>query len=483
MKPLALFDLDGTLRDTGPHLYPRAHQISILSGVAERLLVLRREGYLLAGITNQGGVAKKDISQAEVRACIERTQELLGPAKLDAIFYCPHHRDYDPPDCDCKKPSVGMALDALTELKDSTLEGGFIVGDSSADAGTAEALHVPFLDAHDFRHMPIDGILSWLRKIKNSSGATAPNDRVEGCLVGMAVGDALGAPLEFQARESVRKRYPIGLREMTASRLWAKGEYTDDTQMALLLAQSLLRHKAFVPQDVASAFYQWASTAKDVGVQTRSVLAMSGYRDHPESCARQYYRQYSNASAGNGAVMRCAPVAVFHSNSPSMLVADSRRSARVTHADPKAQSSCVILNVWIAAAIQEGVRDAREYVMKLLPPAERSVWGRLYEIEQLPDAQIKSNGFTVHTVEASIWSFLTTDSYEEAVVRAANLGDDADTVACVTGALAGAYYGYKSIPSRWRDELKDEKQIRSLAVDLSAAESNSPIVSGAANGE
>jgi ADP-ribosylglycohydrolase len=92
------------------------------------------------------------------------------------------------------------------------------------------------------------------------------SDRVAGCLVGLAVGDALGAPLEFQSRRQVRKQYPEGLRDMIDSSLWKKGEYTDDTQMALLIAESLLQGKGFQSSDLAQRFQTWARTAKDVGI-------------------------------------------------------------------------------------------------------------------------------------------------------------------------------------------------------------------------
>jgi len=290
--------------------------------------------------------------------------------------------------------------------------------------------------------------------------------RIAGCLVGLAIGDALGAPLEFLSRREVRRRFPQGLRDLIASSLWSKGEYTDDTQMALLIAESLLEKKGFLASDVAQRFRAWARTAKDVGIQTRAVVNAAGYVDNPESCSTRYYADHRESSAGNGALMRCAPVALFYLNSPDQLTEASRASARVTHYDPKAQSACVILNVWIQAAICRRVRDARPEAIALLENDERFVWDRLKQIEIYEEADIASSGYTVHTLEAAAWSFLTTGSYEEAVVRAANLGDDADTVAAVCGAIAGAYYGYASIPGRWRTQLKDEAQIREIALAL-----------------
>jgi ADP-ribosyl-[dinitrogen reductase] hydrolase len=253
---------------------------------------------------------------------------------------------------------------------------------------------------------------------------------------------------------------------MTASRLWKKGEYTDDTQMALLIAESLLQNKGFVASDLARRFQAWARTAKDVGIQTRAVVNMETYLSDPDRCSLRYYADHPDSSAGNGALMRCAPVALFCLNSLEELVETSRASARVTHHDPRAQSSCVILNAWIRAAICRGVRDGRSEALALVKHDELPAWNRLERIETYDEEDIASSGYTVQTMEAAAWSFLTTGSYEEAVVRAANLGDDADTVAAVCGALAGAYYGYAAIPQRWRGHLKDEARISRIALAL-----------------
>ena len=292
------------------------------------------------------------------------------------------------------------------------------------------------------------------------------SDGVAGCLVGLAIGDALGARLEFLSRQQVRDEFPQGLRDMTASRLWRKGEYTDDTQMALLIAESLLEKKGFVATDIARRFQHWTKTAKDVGVQTVAVVNMTGYTDDPERCSSRYHAANPNSSAGNGALMRCAPIALFYLNSLEHTVEFSRVGARLTHCDPRAQSSCVILNSWIRAAILNGVRDGRPGALAMLKPNELDSWKRLATIETYEEHDIASSGYTVHTLEAAAWSFLTTESYEQAIVRAANLGDDADTVAAVCGALAGAYYGYSAIPRRWKDDLQNETRIREIALVL-----------------
>lgn len=466
-RPIALFDLDGTLRDTYAAIYPRAHQVRLFDGVADRLRQLRQRGYLLAGITNQGGITKRVITSKEVEAANDRMQELLGDARLDLILYCPHHADSDDFVCDCKKPAVGMVLDALSTLESATLSGAFVVGDSiRADKGVADGLDLPFVPAEKFRRQPLEGTLASAAR-RTRQFAEAAESRVVGCLVGLATGDAFGSQVEFWPRPRVRETFPHGIREMRASASWEVGQYTDDTEMALLLADALLENGALNPRDVARRFLAWSLHATDVGIQMRRVLSMPGYTESPEESARLDYLQNQRNAAGNGAVMRCAPIALFHTWNMSMLLADSRRSARITHADPKAQSSCVLVNTAIAHFLAGGGKeDAWSHGMKFLAPLEKETWKRLPQLASLGEEDISSSGYTVPTVEAAFWSLLRADSFEEAVETAAGLGGDADTVAAITGALAGAYYGYDAIPRRWLDPLLDLDRLRRTALKL-----------------
>ena len=171
--------------------------------------------------------------------------------------------------------------------------------------------------------------------------------------------------------------------------------------MALLIADSLLQNNDLLVLDLAARFRTWASTAKDVGIQTRAVVNMADYLRDPEGCSSRYYAAHPDASAGNGALMRCAPVALFCLNSVGRLVELSRASARVTHHDRQAQSSCVIVNAWIQAAICRGVRDAREEAFALLEKADLAGWDRLRRIETYKEDEIRSSGYTVHTLEAA----------------------------------------------------------------------------------
>ncbi len=292
-------------------------------------------------------------------------------------------------------------------------------------------------------------------------------NRITGCLVGMAVGDALGAQVEFWPRERVRSRFPDGLKEMRDSNCWEAGQYTDDTEMALLLADSLLEHKRVEPIDLANRFYEWSKTANDVGNQTRRVLGARGYLENPLRIAQDDFADNPDNSAGNGAVMRCAPVALFRMNDTEALIRDSRVSAAVTHADPKALSSCVLVNMGILHLLEGGdKRDCWSLGLEKLSPEEKGPWNRLPKLSKLGDIAISSSGYTVSTVEAAFWSLVHSDSFEHAIELAAGLGDDADTVAAVTGALAGAHYGYDSIPQRWLNPLFDAEMICQTAIAL-----------------
>jgi ADP-ribosyl-[dinitrogen reductase] hydrolase len=292
-------------------------------------------------------------------------------------------------------------------------------------------------------------------------------DKIIGSLIGVAVGDAFGAPVEFWPRAKVRKTYPNGLRDMRASNLWLAGEYTDDTQMTLLLADSLLEKGYLEPTDIAPRFRKWARTAKDVGIQIRRVTSMNDYDAKPENCALDDFERYPKNAAGNGAVMRCVPIALFHVRNTEMLVGDSRRSARLTHGDPKAETSCVLINAAIAHFLNGGERDEPwRHGMTFLTDTEKTLWERLDGIETLTEESISSNGYTVSSVEAAFWCFLKTESFVSAVELAVCVGDDSDTTGAVTGGLAGAYYGYDAIPARWRGRLLDLERIMKTAEKL-----------------
>jgi ADP-ribosyl-[dinitrogen reductase] hydrolase len=281
-------------------------------------------------------------------------------------------------------------------------------------------------------------------------------DRIRGCVVGAAVGDALGMPLEFGPPLPADRL----VREMRAGPLPA-GTFTDDTEMALALVDSLLAYRGLDPADLAERFASWLESGpRDVGIHTSAVLSSvaSGmaWREAADSVQRR-----SPDSAGNGSVMRCWPVAVARWDDLERLLADSRLQSRVTHPHPE----CVEASAWVNALLYCLFRDVeptkaikRAMEDAPLPPALQAV------IEAAPGRrreELRNSGWVRHTMESALWGLLTTESFEEAVVQVVNLGNDADTAGAVVGALAGAAYGLSAIPSRWTEAVQGEWPIRS----------------------
>ncbi len=292
------------------------------------------------------------------------------------------------------------------------------------------------------------------------------DDRYLGCLVGLACGDALGGPVEFDSREQMDERFPDGLREFIGGG-WLHlfpGEITDDTQMTLDVARSLCAHPGGNMQDLSDRFLEWRnSDPKDIGNTTRDALDRLASGVPWDEAGEQTHRARGpRASAGNGAIMRCAPVALRCRNQPDQLRRISIDVSRITHANP--------LCIWASVAVDQAL--AQLLNDEAIPVAiESSLAG--IELDAVKAAAalattgerdaIRSGGFVLDTLTAAYWSLLRTDSFEEAVVTAVGLGGDTDTTGAVAGALAGAHYGYEAIPARWRGAVQHHGELMSLA--------------------
>jgi ADP-ribosyl-[dinitrogen reductase] hydrolase len=276
-------------------------------------------------------------------------------------------------------------------------------------------------------------------------------DRIEGCAVGAAVADALGMPLEFGPRQ------PAGrlVRDMTPGRIPA-GTFTDDTEMALALADSLLAHRPLDPADLAQRFMAWHQAGPDdVGIHTSQVLSRIAAGQAWQQAAQSVQRARPD-SAGNGSVMRCWPVALAHWDELDEILSASRLQSRVTHPHPECQAGSAFVNAAIyhllhgappILAIPRALEDAA------MPADLRAV---IEQAQARHRDELPNSGWVRHSLESAVWGLLTTDSFEEAVVQVVNLGADSDTAGAVTGALTGATYGLSAIPARWRDPLRGE---------------------------
>ena len=284
-----------------------------------------------------------------------------------------------------------------------------------------------------------------------TTSTTTLQDRVRGVAVGAAIGDALGMPLEFSRATPSDKL----VRELLPGRLPA-GSFTDDTEMALAVAESLLAHKPLNPEDLARRFVDWFRLGPpDVGVYTSNVLSRIAAGASWNQAADEV-QQKQPELAGNGSLMRNWPVALAHWKSPVECLTDSVLQSRVTHPHAECNAACAFENAIILALLHgarpaEAVVRARQQVS--LPP------GLSAFIEEAPHRQredLRNSGWVRHTLESAVWGLLTTSNFEEAIIQVANLGADADTSAAVLGAMAGAAYGLSGIPRRWVEKLRGE---------------------------
>lgn len=293
---------------------------------------------------------------------------------------------------------------------------------------------------------------------------TAIRDRAAGALLGLAVGDAVGTTLEFAGRDTK----PL-LADMVGGGPFRlkPGEWTDDTAMALALADSLVEHPQLDARDLMERFVAWyrkgayscTDTCFDIGVTTRLALASFERSGDP------YAGSTDPMAAGNGSLMRLAPVAIRYWRDADSRADVAARQSRTTHAAPEAIAACVAYADIIADAISGKSRDevlleTRESAVTSVATVITGSWRGKRRSE------IKSSGYVLHTLEAALWCVGRTADFRSAVLLAANLADDADTVAAVTGQLAGALYGRSGIPAEWLDRLAWRERIEQTALEL-----------------
>ncbi len=298
-------------------------------------------------------------------------------------------------------------------------------------------------------------------------------ERYRGSLLGLAVGDALGTTLEFEQPGTFE---PIEEIEGGGPFSLSAGQWTDDTSMALCLAESLITTATFDPADQMSRYLRWylsghmSSTGRcfDIGNTVRCALHEFQRTGQPFSGRADVM------SAGNGSIMRLAPVPLRWAYSPVEAIERSGESSRTTHGTRAAVDGCRYLAALIVGAVL-GIEKSVLLSDRYSPVTDSWVQGPLVkEIDDIArgsfkDRQppkIKSTGYVVDTLEAALWAFYRGDSFEEGCRLAVNLGGDADTCGAVYGQLAGAFYGEKGIPQRWREVLSHRALIESLADGL-----------------
>lgn len=291
-------------------------------------------------------------------------------------------------------------------------------------------------------------------------------ERARGMLLGLAVGDALGSTLEFGPRIASVKDYhcemigggPFGLQP---------GQWTDDTALALALAKSLTLRKGFDPHDVMTRFVAWyrkgeyscTGSCFDIGGTTRQALERFERNGDP------FAGSTDEDTAGNGSLMRLAPVALFGLDNEAEAIRIARAQSCLTHAHPACVDACDYF-VRLLRLTLLGEEDPIKLALVKwtghpeVQRAKAAYWNGLKRKD------VRSTGYVIDTLEAALWAVAASGSFEQAVVLAVNLGGDADSIGAVAGALAGARWGERSIPERWLKLLAWRSKIGAAALSL-----------------
>lgn len=305
-------------------------------------------------------------------------------------------------------------------------------------------------------------------------------DRFRGCLIGLAVGDALGVPIEFmhpgtfEPVTDFRSGGPHGLEA---------GEWSDDTSLTLCLAESLIEKKEFDPADQLERYMRWyreghlsiTGSCFDIGNTTREAIHKF------EETGKHYCGPKDEYSCGNGSLMRLAPVPMFYHRDPIKAIEKSGDSSRTTHGHQKVIDACKYMGGIICGAVN-GV-SKEELLSKRYSPVEGyfdenpldpeidEVASGSFKDREPP--KIRGRGYVVKSLEAALWAFYKSKDFEEGCLMAVNLGEDADTTGAIYGYIAGAYYGESGILGKWRDGLAEFELIDSFVEELYEISRNS----------
>lgn len=289
-------------------------------------------------------------------------------------------------------------------------------------------------------------------------------DRFRGAMLGLATGDALGAAVEFMARGSFT---PVTEMDRETVHGNPPGYWTDDTSMALCLAESLIERGGMDLADQLGRYLRWrdeghlSSTGRcfDIGNTTTRSLSNFSATGDPRSGGTA-----PDKDAGNGSIMRLAPVPLFFASSREAATERSGESSLATHGTPEAMDGCryfgAVIHAAINAASKEDILSEETAPADLAPKIAEVSSG---SFKRKSGKQIRGTGYVVASLEAALWAFHHSESFEGGALLAVNLGEDADTTGAVYGQVAGAFYGESGIPERWLAKIVLREEITALA--------------------
>lgn len=297
-------------------------------------------------------------------------------------------------------------------------------------------------------------------------------DIAEGVLLGLACGDALGRPVEFKSPGTIDASHGT-LDEMVGFGTHGQpaGTITDDTELALRIARSLVSTAGFDGEDIASRFVSWYDSGPfDIGLMTSDALSrIQAGAPWDEAGQAVWESRPEGSNAGNGSVMRCAPYAIAYAEDEQYLGEISERSSAITHADPRCTRGCAVLNLTIAAFLR-GDESPLDQALEATYPDQSKAPELIEALTGVPESlsaeAVRNGGYVVDALQAGLYYALAAETAEDAIVRAVNAGNDADTVGAITGAVAGARFGADTLPDTWLKKIDETADLRNLARNL-----------------
>lgn len=299
-------------------------------------------------------------------------------------------------------------------------------------------------------------------------------DKIRGVLFGQAIGDALGLGTEFMTKSEVRRHYPDGLKDYAQivqdghRARWREGDWTDDTDMMLCIAEAIVDDGEVNPLSVARRFKQWfRHNPMGIGRHTHTVLSIGDYEEKPCLVAEKIWQMSGKRSAANGAVMRTSVVGLLRQDVEKHAAGISR----LTHADPRCVGSSVIISLMVHSLVYQGetipveelIKVGNRYDSRIEPYLRMTQEGNL-GVLQLDDE--RTMGYTLKTMAAALWCVYHSRSFEEGLLAVINEGGDADTNGAVVGSLLGAKFGYAQIPVRYMAGLVRRAVLEDMAEAL-----------------
>lgn len=305
-------------------------------------------------------------------------------------------------------------------------------------------------------------------------------NRIESGLFGVAIGDALGVPVEFKSREKLKQNPVV---DMMGFMSWNQppGTFSDDSSLVFCTAESLC--KGYDIEDMALTFVKWMQEGYwgahhkvfDIGGTTKHSLARVVKGESARNSGN-----FFEEDNGNGSLMRILPLVFYlqKENDIEVIYKKVKEVSSITHAHFRSVFACFIYVVYCLEILKdkdkfEAYKEMQNVLSEFLKdkkynPVEIQLFEKILknDIWTYPENEIRASGYVLHSLEASFWCFLNSDSYEETVLKAVNLGEDTDTTGAIAGGLAGIYYGIENMPQKWIDNLVRSNDIKDLAKRL-----------------